>query len=167
MALRADNYDQEFQETFFSLGSSAIAHKLLALTFRYMVLRRIHHIAIICSDYKLSKHFYTEVLGLQVLTENFRADRNSYKLDLLLPDGGQIELFSFPNAPPRPSYPEAQGLRHLAFAVEDILQWKKKLESMNIPVEEVKIDEYTDRRFVFFADPDGLPLELYEEAACY
>jgi glyoxylase I family protein len=167
MALRTDNYDQKFQETFFSLGSSAIAHKLLAFTFRYMVLRRIHHIAIICSDYKLSKHFYTEVLGLQVLAENFRIDRNSYKLDLLLPDGGQIELFSFPNAPPRPSYPEAQGLRHLAFAVEDILQWKKKLESMSIPVEEVKIDEYTDRRFVFFTDPDGLPLELYEEAACY
>lgn len=128
-----------------------------------MVLRRIHHIAIICSDYAISKHFYTEVLGLRVLAENFRADRNSYKLDLALPDGGQIELFSFPNAPPRPSYPEAQGLRHLAFAVTDIMQWKQKLESMSIPVEEVKIDEYTDRQFVFFADPDGLPLELYEE----
>lgn len=131
-----------------------------------MVLHRIHHIAIICSDYEISKHFYTEVLGLRVLAENFRADRNSYKLDLVLPDGGQIELFSFPNAPPRPSYPEAQGLRHLAFAVADIMQWKKKLQSMSIPVEEVKIDEYTDRRFVFFADPDGLPLELYEETAC-
>ncbi len=127
------------------------------------MLRRIHHIAIICSDYERSKHFYTEILGLRILAENFRADRNSYKLDLLLPDGGQIELFSFPNTPPRASYPEAQGLRHLAFTVEDIMQWKKKLESMNIPVEEVKIDEYTDHRFVFFADPDGLPLELYEE----
>jgi glyoxylase I family protein len=127
------------------------------------MLSRIHHIAIICSDYEISKHFYTEVLGLQVLAENFRADRDSYKLDLELPDGGQIELFSFPNAPPRPSYPEAQGLRHLAFAVADIMQWKQKLESMSIPVEEIKIDEYTERRFVFFADPDGLPLELYEE----
>jgi glyoxylase I family protein len=128
-----------------------------------MVLRRIHHIAIICSDYEISKHFYTEVLGLGVLAENFRADRDSYKLDLELPDGGQIELFSFPNAPPRPSYPEAQGLRHLAFAVADIMQWRQKLESMSIPVEEIKIDEYTERRFVFFTDPDGLPLELYEE----
>ncbi len=127
------------------------------------MLRRIHHIAIICADYERSKHFYTKILGLRILAENFRADRNSYKLDLLLPDGGQIELFSFPNAPSRPSYPEAQGLRHLAFAVEDIVYWKKKLENMNISVEEVKIDEYTDRRFVFFADPDGLPLELYEE----
>jgi glyoxylase I family protein len=131
-----------------------------------MVLRRIHHIAIICSDYEVSKNFYTEVLGLRVLAENFRADRSSYKLDLLLPDGSQIELFSFSNAPPRPSYPEAQGLRHLAFAVADVMQWKQKLESMSIPVEEVKIDEYTNRRFVFFADPDGLPLELYEETAC-
>jgi glyoxylase I family protein len=130
-----------------------------------MSLLTIHHIAIICSNYARSKHFYTEILGLQIVAENFRADRDSYKLDLLLPDGSQIELFSFPNAPPRPSYPEAQGLRHLAFAVEDIMKWKKKLESMNIPVEEVKIDEYTDRRFVFFADPDGLPLELYEETA--
>ncbi len=131
-----------------------------------MVLRRIHHIAIICSDYEVSKNFYTEVLGLRVLAENFRADRSSYKLDLLLPDGSQIELFSFSNAPPRLSYPEAQGLRHLAFAVADVMQWKQKLESMSIPVEEVKIDEYTNRRFVFFADPDGLPLELYEETAC-
>jgi glyoxylase I family protein len=128
-----------------------------------MVLSRIHHIAIICSDYEISKNFYTEVLGLRILAENFRPDRNSYKLDLGLPDGGQIELFSFPNAPPRPSYPEAQGLRHLAFAVADIMQWKQKLERMCISVEEIKIDEYTGRRFVFFADPDGLPLELYEE----
>jgi glyoxylase I family protein len=97
------------------------------------------------------------------VSENFRADRDSYKLDLLLPDGSQIELFSFPNAPQRLSYPEAQGLRHLAFAVEDIIYWKKKLESIDIPVEDIKIDEYTSHRFVFFADPDGLPLELYEE----
>jgi glyoxylase I family protein len=130
---------------------------------RNMSLLRIHHLAIICSNYARSKHFYTEVLGLQIVSENFRADRDSYKLDLLLPDGSQIELFSFPNAPQRLSYPEAQGLRHLAFAVEDIIYWKKKLESIDIPVEDIKIDEYTSHRFVFFADPDGLPLELYEE----
>jgi glyoxylase I family protein len=122
---------------------------------KYIAICRIHHVAIICSNYEISKHFYTEVLGLRVLAENFRADRNSYKLDLLLPDGGQIKLFSFPNTPPRPSYPEAQGLRHLAFAVEDIMKWKKKLECMNIPVEEVKIDEYTDRR-LFLCRPRRL-----------
>jgi glyoxylase I family protein len=128
-----------------------------------MSLLRIHHVAIICSNYARSKHFYTKVLGLQVLAENFRADRNSYKLDLLLPNGTQLELFSFPNAPTRPSYPEAQGLRHLAFAVNNIMQWKEKLESLNVPVEDIKIDEYTSRRFFFFADPDNLPIELYEE----
>jgi glyoxylase I family protein len=128
-----------------------------------MKLSRIHHVAIICSNYEASKHFYTEVLGLPILAENFRPDKNSYKLDLLLPDGIQIEIFSFQNAPPRLSYPEARGLRHLAFSVEDIIQWKIRLESMSVSVEEVRIDEYTDRRFVFFADPDGLPIELYEE----
>jgi glyoxylase I family protein len=128
-----------------------------------MKLSRIHHVAIICSNYEASKHFYTEVLALPILAENFRPDKNSYKLDLLLPDGIQIEIFSFQNAPPRLSYPEARGLRHLAFSVEDIIQWKIRLESMSVSVEEVRIDEYTDRRFVFFADPDGLPIELYEE----
>jgi glyoxylase I family protein len=122
----------------------------------------IHHVAIICSDYVRSKHFYTEILGFTVLAENFRSARNSYKLDLLLPDNSQIELFSFPNAPPRPSYPEAQGLRHLAFAVPNIVIWKDKLERAGVLVQDIRVDEYTDRRFVFFADPDGLPLELYE-----
>jgi glyoxylase I family protein len=129
------------------------------------MLRRIHHLAIICANYEVSKRFYTETLGLQVLAEHYREERKSYKLDLTLPDGSQIELFSFPNPPPRPSYPEARGLRHLAFEVEDVEQCKKELEFKGVAVEPVRIDEYTKMRFVFFADPDGLPLELYEALA--
>ena len=125
-------------------------------------LLRIHHAAIICSDYARSKRFYTEVLGLPVLAENFRAARDSWKLDLALPDGGQVELFSFKGAPPRPSYPEAQGLRHLAFAVHDVQAWAAHLSAQSIAVEDIRTDEYTGQRFVFLADPDGLPLELYE-----
>jgi glyoxylase I family protein len=128
------------------------------------MLLRIHHAAIICSDYPRSRRFYTEVLGLKVLAEHHREARQSYKLDLALPDGGQVELFSFPHAPPRPSYPEAQGLRHLAFEVEDVAQAKAALEAQGVVVEAIRLDEYTQRRFVFFADPDGLPLELYERA---
>jgi glyoxylase I family protein len=127
------------------------------------MLLRIHHAAIICSDHERSKRFYTEVLGLKVLAENHRAARDSWKLDLALPDGSQIELFSFPNPPPRPSRPEAQGLRHLAFAVHDVVQCKRELEAIGVTVEDVRVDEYTGRRFTFFADPDGLPLELYED----
>ena len=126
------------------------------------MLLRIHHAAIICSDYSVSKHFYSEVLGLPIIAEHYRENRHSYKLDLGLPEGGRIELFSFPNAPPRPSTPEAQGLRHLAFAVADVAECKALLEAKGVPVEPVRIDEYTNQRFVFFADPDGLPLELYE-----
>ena len=128
-------------------------------------LLRIHHAAIICSDYTRSKRFYTEVLGLQVLAENYRQARDSWKLDLVLPDGGQLELFSFSGAPPRPSYPEAQGLRHLAFAVNDVSAWSAHLQAQGIAVEAIRTDEYTGQRFVFFADPDGLPLELYEVPA--
>ncbi len=127
-----------------------------------MQLQRIHHAAIICSDYARSKRFYVDVLGLTVIAENYRAARRSYKLDLALPDGAQIELFSFPDAPPRPSYPEAQGLRHLAFAVADVARCKADLEALGVAVEPVRIDEYTGKAFVFFADPDGLPLELYQ-----
>lgn len=127
------------------------------------MLKRIHHAAIICSNYQVSKHFYVECLGLRVLAENFREQRNSYKLDLALPDGGQVELFSFPEAPERLSYPEARGLRHLAFVVDDVGECKMKLESLGVAVEAIRTDEYTNKRFVFFADPDGLPLELYEE----
>lgn len=126
------------------------------------MLNRIHHAAIICSDYAASKHFYTQVLGLRILAEHFRAERRSWKLDLALPDGSQIELFSFPDPPPRPSYPEARGLRHLAFEVDDVDRCKAELEAAGVKVESIRIDEYTNRRFVFFADPDGLPLELYE-----
>jgi glyoxylase I family protein len=127
------------------------------------MLLRIHHTAIICADYARSKRFYTETLGLCVVAEHYRAARQSYKLDLALPDGAQVELFSFPDAPPRPSRPEAQGLRHLAFAVADVAQCKADLEAAGVLVEDIRVDEYTGRRFTFFADPDGLPLELYED----
>lgn len=129
------------------------------------MLLRIHHAAIICGDYARSKTFYVETLGLRVVAEHYRAARQSYKLDLALPDGSQIELFSFEGAPPRPSYPEARGLRHLAFAVTDVALCKQVLEARGVAVEQVRIDQYTQRRFVFFADPDGLPIELYEAVA--
>ncbi|WP_408952371.1 VOC family protein [Lysobacter sp. Hz 25] len=127
-----------------------------------MRISAIHHVAIICSDYRRSKHFYTQVLGLSVLAEVYREARRSYKLDLALPGGGQIELFSFPDPPPRPSYPEACGLRHLAFAVDDIDACVAELQSQAVAVEAVRVDEYTGRRYTFFADPDGLPIEFYE-----
>jgi len=129
-----------------------------------MYLRRIHHAAIICSNYAVSKHFYTHLLGLPIIAECYRAERDSYKLDLRLPDGSQLELFSFANPPARPSYPEACGLRHLAFEVEDVAACKTELEGQGIAVEPIRMDPYTHKRFVFFADPDGLPLELYESA---
>ncbi|WP_160151602.1 VOC family protein [Microbulbifer sp. ALW1] len=127
------------------------------------MLKALHHAAIICSDYQRSKLFYTDILGLEVLAENYRAARNSWKLDLLLPNGGQVELFSFPEAPARPSYPEAQGLRHLAFVVDSVDDVKAQLEVRGVAVEPVRVDEYTGKRFTFFSDPDGLPLELYEQ----
>ena len=126
------------------------------------MLRRIHHAAIICADYERSRRFYVDTLGLRIIAENYREARRSWKLDLALPDGSQLELFSFPNAPARPSFPEAQGLRHLAFVVDDVQQCKSELEAKGIAVEAVRVDEFTGRRFTFFADPDGLPLELYE-----
>ena len=126
------------------------------------MLKSIHHVAIICSDYPRSKIFYSQILGLRIIAENYRAERDSYKLDLALPDGGQLELFSFPDAPTRLSRPEAQGLRHLAFSVEDIEACIAHLERHQIVVEPIRIDEYTSKRFTFFADPDNLPLELYE-----
>ena len=128
-----------------------------------MRLARIHHAAIICSNYEASRRFYAETLGLAVVREVHRRERGSYKLDLALPDGSQIELFSFPDPPPRPSYPEARGLRHLAFATPDLDEAVRELESKGVTVEPVRVDEHTGRRFTFFADPDGLPLELYEE----
>lgn len=127
-----------------------------------MRLSSIHHVALICSDYPRSRQFYTHVLGLRVLAEVYREARGSYKLDLALPDGSQLELFSFPDPPPRPSYPEACGLRHLAFAVADIDACVAELKAQAIAVEDVRVDEYTGRRYTFFADPDGLPIEFYE-----
>lgn len=130
-----------------------------------MQLRRIHHAAIICSDYQRSKRFYTEILGLRVVLETLREARNSYKLDLALPDGSQLELFSFPDPPPRPSYPEACGLRHLAFEVPDVQAAVATLLARGVAVEPVRVDPITRLPFTFFADPDGLPLELYQAAA--
>jgi glyoxylase I family protein len=127
------------------------------------VIRRIHHVALIVSDYPRSKRFYTEILGLTVLAETWRAERRSYKLDLAVPGGGQLELFSFPEPPPRPTRPEALGLRHLAFATGDLAGAIAGLEAQGVLCEPVRIDELTGKKFTFFADPDGLPLELYEE----
>ncbi len=127
-----------------------------------MNILRTHHVAIICSDYETSKAFYTTVLGLEVVSEVNRSERNSFKLDLRLPDGTQVELFSFLNPPRRPSYPEACGLRHLAFEVANVDEAVAELQRQGISVELVRVDEHTGKRFTFFADPDGLPLELYE-----
>jgi glyoxylase I family protein len=127
-----------------------------------MKILRTHHVAIICSDYNKSKYFYTQVLGLEIVSEVYRELRNSYKLDLRLPDGVQIELFSFTNPPARLSYPEARGLRHLAFEVPNVDDAAEELQGQGVAVEQVRVDEYTGKRFTFFSDPDGLPLELYE-----
>lgn len=124
---------------------------------------RIHHVAIICSDYEKSKKFYVDVLGFSIIQETFRAHRNSYKLDLKVSESEQIELFSFPNPPQRVSSPEACGLRHLAFEVNDIHAAVSQLQAKGISVEEIRIDEITGKKFTFFKDPDDLPLELYEK----
>lgn len=126
------------------------------------MLQRVHHIAIICSDYARSKHFYTQVLGLEVLQEVYRSERNSYKLDLALNGQYVLELFSFPHPPARPTQPEACGLRHLAFAVVQLERVIEQLQQQGISTEPVRLDEYTGKRFTFLQDPDGLPIELYE-----
>ncbi|MER2490920.1 SMU1112c/YaeR family gloxylase I-like metalloprotein [Catenovulum sediminis] len=125
-------------------------------------LKAVHHVAIICSDYQRSKNFYSQILGLPIIAETYREHRDSYKLDLAVNQHCQIELFSFPNPPKRPSKPEAQGLRHLAFVVESVADSKVELEKKGIPVEEIRTDELTGKQFTFFQDPDGLPLELYQ-----
>ena len=127
------------------------------------MITRLHHIAIICSNYERSKAFYTSVLGLTVVCETFREDRNSYKLDLALGDHYLIELFSFPDPPARVSQPEATGLRHLAFAVDDIEFEIARLKEHEVACEPVRVDEITGKRFTFFSDPDDLPIELYEQ----
>ena len=126
------------------------------------MIRSVHHIAIIAGDYQRSKTFYTEVLGLEIVREVYREERDSFKLDLALNGQYIIELFSFPGAPERPSRPEAQGLRHLAFGVENLDQAIAGISSSGVMPEPVRTDPYTGKRFTFFADPDGLPLELYE-----
>lgn len=133
-----------------------------ASDFFAMHITRLHHVAVIGSDYQRSKHFYTEVLGFSVLAETFRAERHSYKLDLALPGGGQIELFSFPNPPARPSRPEACGLRHLALEVADLDAAVEFIQRQGVAVEAIRLDELTGKRYTFFADPDGLPIEFYE-----
>ncbi|MHC5728440.1 MAG: SMU1112c/YaeR family gloxylase I-like metalloprotein [Nostoc sp.] len=122
----------------------------------------IHHVAIICSDYDRSKRFYVEVLGFSIIQETFRAERNSYKLDLKVAENTQIELFSFPNPPERASKPEGCGLRHIAFKVEDVEQTVFYLKSKGLEVENIRVDEITGKKFTFFKDPDNLPLEIYE-----
>ncbi|MFB2921866.1 MULTISPECIES: VOC family protein [Aerosakkonema] len=123
----------------------------------------IHHVAIVCSNYEKSKSFYVEVLGFLIIKETFRSHRNSYKLDLRVGNGDQIELFSFPNPPKRLNSPEACGLRHLSFEVENIDESVSYLKSQGVQVEEIRIDEITGKRFTFFKDPDDLPLEIYEK----
>lgn len=126
-------------------------------------INKIHHVAIICSDYQKSKTFYTETLGLTIIRELYREERQSYKLDLALNGIYTIELFSFPKPPQRTSRPEATGLRHLAFEVDDIDKTVQFLASRNIPAESIRIDETTQKRFTFIADPDDLPIEFYEK----
>lgn len=127
-----------------------------------MLVSCLHHVAVICSDYPRSRKFYTDVLGLVVVSEVYRADRDSNKLNLAIPGGGEIELFSFPSPPARVTRPEACGLRHLAFAVPDLAAAAADLAARGITTEPVRTDEFTGSRFTFFADPDGLPIELYE-----
>lgn len=121
-----------------------------------------HHIALIVSNYEISKHFYVNILGANIIEETYREARDSYKLDLSFPDGSQIELFSFPITPPRPTNPEACGLRHLAFKVENIEQTITYLQQHQVECEPIRIDELTGKKFTFFKDPDGLPLEIYQ-----
>jgi glyoxylase I family protein len=127
-----------------------------------MKLKKIHHVAVICSDYQKSKDFYVRILGLTPINEVYRQERDSYKLDLEVGGHYQIELFSFPNPPSRPNRPEAVGLRHLAFEVEHIEAEVAELEKNDISVEPIRIDPITNKKYTFFADPDGLPIELYE-----
>ena len=126
-----------------------------------MLFNQIHHVAIIVSDYQKAMEFYVEKLGFPVLRENYRPDKGDWKLDLKFGDG-ELEIFAIPGAPPRPSHPEARGLRHLAFRVDDVERAVKELEERGIECEPIRLDPYSQRRFTFFHDPDGLPLELHE-----
>jgi len=128
-----------------------------------MNIKAIHHIAILTDDYQRSKQFYTEVLGFDIIRETYRKERDSYKLDLSIAGKYQIELFSFPDYRERGSYPEAKGLRHLAFAVGDVEAAAAELKAKGVEIESIRVDELTQKKFVFFNDPNGQPLELYEE----
>lgn len=126
-------------------------------------IKKLHHIAIICSDYEKSKAFYTSVLGLEIKNEIYRSERKSYKLDLCLNGEYLIELFSFPDPPKRPTHPEASGLRHIAFEVENIEEYVEQLKDKGVSVEPIRIDEFTNKKFTFMPDPDNLPIEIYEQ----
>ena len=126
------------------------------------MLNAIHHIAIICSNIDVSKTFYTEVLGFKIVQEVYREERESWKVDLALNDNYCVELFSFPNPPKRVSQPEALGLRHLAFSVENIDLAVEELKTKDVTCEPIRVDEFTGKRFTFIQDPDGLPIELYD-----
>lgn len=149
--------------TLFHKGNSFIftLRLLFYIIIMYPILK-VHHIAIIASDYERSKYFYTRVLGFSIIREVFREARNSYKLDLSVNGHDMIELFSFPTPPARPTHPEAVGLRHLAFAVSNMDSMINHLTSHNIEIEPVRMDEFTRKKFTFCADPDGLPIEFYE-----
>lgn len=126
------------------------------------LLKEIHHVAIICSDYARSKAFYLDVLGLELMAEHYRADRDSYKADLGLNGHYLIELFSFPSPPARLTHPEAAGLRHISFWVENIDDAIRQLRLKGVGCEDIRVDPYMGKRFTFFSDPDNLPIELYE-----
>ena len=128
-----------------------------------MKINKIHHIAVICSDYQKSKDFYVRILGLTLINEVYRAERDSYKLDLEVNGQYQIELFSFPDPAVRPNYPEAAGLRHLAFEVDDVEEAVEYMKNHQVKVEDIRVDPVTNKKFTFFPDPDGLPIELYEK----
>lgn len=126
-----------------------------------MNLTTVHHVAIIVSDYQKSRAFYVDLLGFEVIRENYREDRDDYKLDLKLGDM-ELEIFGIKDAPKRPSYPEACGLRHLAFKVEQIEETVAELQELGIETEPIRVDTFTGEKMTFFFDPDGLPLELHE-----
>jgi glyoxylase I family protein len=128
-----------------------------------IAINKVHHIALICEDYSKSKHFYINILGLTIIQEIYRENRDSYKLDLALNGTFIIELFSFPNPPKRVSSPEAAGLRHLAFEVNDIQETRKYLVEQGCTAEEIRIDEFTQKKFFFITDPDNTPIEFYEK----
>jgi glyoxylase I family protein len=127
------------------------------------MLNKVHHVAVICSNYEVSKQFYTQVLGLEILNETYRESRQSYKLDLALNGVYVLELFSFPNSPKRLTQPESVGLRHLAFEVNNVEQIEQKMKALHVPIEPIRVDEFSNKKFTFITDPDGLPIEFYEK----